>query len=309
MGSMYRDDDYYQYNEEEEAESAGYESHYRSMMGFDDEMYYDNAALEDAEENVLDEFEDSMFIDSFYDDMDGAQWFVTDRVLEDDELADRIRMGFDGAQDANDNELFSFSNVFQTTTETWDEVKRRCLVLFGAKVCLCEFVNGVADPDGLTPLYECDAKPFLLTLLRQAQVVTRNVKAAQTQTAKQTAPKAQKVKAVVQKKVEAKKKEESKESESESESESKESTEEGGAEKKGDDDDDDDDGDMSIIIIVTVACIFVCVIIGACAFLVWQGTFSLPSFDNMFGSDDEADEADYVDNEFDLGDGFRVTEM
>merc|ERR1712013_383176 len=307
MGSMYRDDDYYQYNEEEEAESAGYESHYRSMMGFDDEMYYDNAALEDAEENVLDEFEDSMFIDSFYDDMDGAQWFVMDRVLEDDELADRIRMGFDGAQDANDNELFSFSNVFQTTTETNNEVKRRCLVLFGAKVCLCEFVNGVADPDGLTPLYECDAKPFLQTLPRQAQVVTRNVKAAQTQktqTAKQTAPKAQKVKAVVQKRVEAKKEEESKESESESESESKESTEEGGAEKKGDDDDDDDDGDMSIIIIVTVACIFVCVIIGACAFLVWQGTFSLPSFDNMFGSDDEADEADYIDNEFDLGDGF-----
>merc|ERR1712130_479391 len=63
-----------------------------------------------------------------------------------------------GTEDGN---VFDLSNVFQTVTETNNEVKRRCMILFGSPLCLCEFLNGMTDPDGLKPLYECDSKPFL----------------------------------------------------------------------------------------------------------------------------------------------------
>merc|ERR1712154_179834 len=160
--SVYEDDDYYNYydvNKEDEA----FDSNYRSMMGFVDEYYlYWN-----ANENELD---DQDIIDTFYDDSDGQEWSVWNRFIDtknnedDNGLAESIISEWTKGDEGN---IFDFNNVLQTTTESNNEIKRRCMILFGKPLCLCEFINGLTEKDGLKPLYQCDNKPFLGKMKKQ----------------------------------------------------------------------------------------------------------------------------------------------
>merc|ERR1712048_1093228 len=84
--------------------------------------------------------------------------FILESEDEHDTLSQNVLSEWGKGDEGN---IFDFNSVFSTTTDSNNEIKRRCMILFGQTLCLCEFVNGMADPDGLKPLYECDAAPFL----------------------------------------------------------------------------------------------------------------------------------------------------
>merc|ERR1712083_742125 len=135
---------------------GAYESNYRSMMGFADDDYESKYILD---WNYNEESEG--IIDSFLDESDGNEWSIWNRFIDGDDedgLAQNIVSEWTKGDEGN---IFDFNNVFSTTTEANNEIKRRCMILFGQPLCLCEFMNGLADPDGRKPLYECDTSPFL----------------------------------------------------------------------------------------------------------------------------------------------------
>merc|ERR1712048_241860 len=84
--------------------------------------------------------------------------FILESEDEHDTLSQNVLNEWDKGDEGN---IFDFNSVFSTMTDSNNEIKRRCMILFGQTLCLCEFINGFADPDGLKPLYECDSKPFL----------------------------------------------------------------------------------------------------------------------------------------------------
>eukprot|EP01084_Bolivina_argentea_P056035 102606_1 len=269
--SVYEDDDYYNYEQNE-----AYESNYRSMMGFtDDNEYYLYWNQEDALGTAI--------IDTFDGDLDDEHWFITNKFIDmnsdDKGLAADILNQWNAGDEAN---LFEIDDVFQTTTESNHQIKRRCMILFGKPLCLCEFINGLVDRDGLKPLYQCDTSPFL----------SGKGGAIKTKHEEKEGESSESSSSASQESEESSESSSSASKESESESESEEVAEEPKEEGKAEevDEDEDDSPDVTLIVIIIAIVVMILIIIAAGVYIAKSSGGSSsrsapppPSSESLFG--------------------------